>query len=101
LSLHAALPIYCDAALRLVPAQADWRTPRGLAYLRMGRANPALADFSAALRADPKDARALYGRGLAERGKSRRKIRAAEDDIAAALALNSAVAGTFARYGIK
>jgi Tfp pilus assembly protein PilF len=42
---------------------------RGIAYLSLGEDNKALADFSVALRFDPKDARAYWNRGIVYRKK--------------------------------
>jgi tetratricopeptide (TPR) repeat protein len=39
---------------------------RGLTYLRLGQVNKAISDYNAALKLDSKQARSLYGRGLAK-----------------------------------
>lgn len=39
---------------------------RGVAYLMLGQLGHAIADFEAALKLDPKQARPLHGRGVAK-----------------------------------
>ncbi len=55
---------YCERALEY-PRPANAYTARGQAYLLLHRDHEALADFEAALAAQPNHMRALYGRGLA------------------------------------
>lgn len=55
---------YCERALEY-PRPANAYTARGEAYLLLRRDHEALADFGAALVAQPTHMRALYGRGLA------------------------------------
>ena len=58
---------------------------RGLVLLRLGRTDPAIADFNEAIRILPRAPWALYGRGLAE---SRKGLKAQSDaDLAAAAAI--------------
>lgn len=61
---QAALKVL-DQALVLDPQHAGARFDRGQAYLALQRDRDALADFEAALAANPANMRALYGRGVA------------------------------------
>ena len=51
--------------LSLQPNDAATFDSRGLIYLKMGRFDSAIEDYSSALRIEPKLASAFYGRGLA------------------------------------
>jgi tetratricopeptide (TPR) repeat protein len=59
----------CDRAIHLAdkhnPANAQLYADRGLLLLRQGDFRKALEDFDANLKIQPKNARALYGRGVA------------------------------------
>jgi len=59
----------CNESVRLRPGDADMLGNRGLAYLKMKKLDLALADYEAALQANPKNAFSLYGRGIAKRLK--------------------------------
>lgn len=92
----------CDRAIRLAdkhnPANAYLYGNRGLMLLRQGDYRKALEDFDANLKIQPKNARALYGRGVAE---ARLNKRAESDrDIAAAAALAPQIAERFAHFGL-
>lgn len=67
---------------------------RGNAYLRLKRADEALADFDKVLAARPKHAPSLHGRGLARRQKG--DLAGGDADIAAAKAIDPGVAELFA-----
>ena len=56
----------CNEAIRLEPNVAAIFDSRGLTYLKLGRWELAIADFSVALRLITKLPSALYGRGLAK-----------------------------------
>ena len=75
----------CNKANRLTADNAVILESRALMRLRMNDFDRAIADYSAALKLQPRSAVALYGRGLAETHKQ--KTAAAEEDIAAATAL--------------
>ena len=64
---------------------SDAQTWRGWLELALGRLDEANTDFTAALQADPKSSRSLYGLGLLE--KHTGKTEAADRDIAAARAI--------------
>ncbi len=92
----------CDRAIRLAdkhnPANASLYGNRGLMLLRQGDYRKALEDFDANLKIQPKNARALYGRGVAE---ARLNKRAESDrDIAAAAALAPQIAERFGHFGL-
>ena len=95
--LKSALPD-CDTALNYSPSDSGALSTRGFAYLRLNRAGEAILAYDAALQSDPKNARALYGRGIAKRvvGDS-----STEADLAAAKALEPNVADDLAKYGFK
>jgi tetratricopeptide (TPR) repeat protein len=93
----------CSKALR----REDKKSPdygalyanRGMVYLRQGNDDKAIADFNDALKAAPNNARALYGRGVAESRKNKPKESAA--DIAAAQAIAPQLQERYKRYGIE
>jgi len=87
----------CDESLRLRPDGALALNARGFIHLKMGVPDKAGADFDAALVKDPKLASALYGRGLAKQKQGG----SGTVDIAAAKAIDPAVAEHYARYGIE
>ena len=72
---------------------------RGLIYLKTRQWDAAIADYTAALKIDPKIASSLYGRGLAELKKG--SAATGNADIAAAKAFNPKIADEFSRYGVK
>ncbi len=73
----------CTASLRLSPNQADTINTRGVVQLKLGAFDRAIADFSAAIAINPKDAGSRYARG---RGRARRREPAAAAASAAAVA---------------
>jgi tetratricopeptide (TPR) repeat protein len=72
---------------------------RALTYLKLGNLDAAIADYDAALSAKPELDGSLYGRGLAKRKKG--DSEGAEQDIAAAKAINAGIADSFARYCVQ
>jgi tetratricopeptide (TPR) repeat protein len=85
--------------VKLQPNNAYVLVIRGFARLKSGQLDGAIADYSAALRQDAKNAAALYGRGTAELKKH---IAARGNaDVAAAKAVKPDIAEEFARYGVK
>jgi tetratricopeptide (TPR) repeat protein len=88
----------CNEALRLMSGTAATLDSRGFVFLKMTQFDAAVSDFDAALRIEPKDAFALYGRGLA---KWRNEDAAGEVDMAAAKALQPDIVEEYARYGVK
>jgi tetratricopeptide (TPR) repeat protein/predicted aspartyl protease len=92
----------CDRSIHLAdkrnPANARLYANRGLLLLRQGDYRHAVEDFDTDLKIEPKNARALYGRGVAE---ARLNKRAESDrDIAAAAALAPKIAEEFGHFGI-
>jgi tetratricopeptide (TPR) repeat protein len=89
----------CNEALRLRPAD-NWYAlgRRGLVYLMMGENEKAVADFDAALKINPGNSNALYGRGVA---KARLGDADGDTDIARAKGLQANIAEYFARHGLR
>jgi len=87
----------CDAALRRLKAAASFDS-RGLVELRMGQYDRAIADYSAALKLNPRTAWSLYGRGLARRQKN---DPSAQSDLNAALAIDPALAARAQALGLS
>ena len=71
----------------------------GLAFLRQGQFDQAMADFDQALKLRPTLASALYGRGVAKIKEGENA--SGEADVSAAKAIKPNVAEEFARYGIS
>jgi tetratricopeptide (TPR) repeat protein len=95
----------CSDALRLMrksdldQMSAITMSNRGLAYLRLGRLDDAIADYDAALKQNPRLAASLFGRALAELHKG--ETARGQADIAAAGRLNPKIAHFFASIGLK
>ena len=92
----------CDRASKLVnlrlPDNASLFSNRGMVRLRQGEYAKAIEDFNDALKLQPKNALALYGRGVA---KSRRNNNnSGQSDIDAAEALAPKMTERYRRYGI-
>jgi len=87
----------CDAALKQDKISAVMDS-RGLVLLRMGRLDEAIVQYGAAIKAQPRAAEPLYGRGVAELKKGQKA--AGEADIAAAKAIAPAVEQEFKRFGL-
>jgi tetratricopeptide (TPR) repeat protein len=92
----------CTAALRLTDKStaiyARIVNSRGLVYLRMGDVNRSIADYTTAVKANPKDAWSWYGRGIDNLKKH--QTQEGNADIAQAMALWPGVAEEFKRRGI-
>ncbi|THD56437.1 aspartyl protease family protein [Phenylobacterium sp.] len=87
----------CDVAIRKDKTSGVMQS-RGLVLLRQGRLDEAIAQYSAALKAQPRLAMALYGRGVAELKKGDKA--AGDADIAAAVAIAPALPAEFKRFGM-
>jgi tetratricopeptide (TPR) repeat protein len=86
----------CGESLRLAP-NADAFNSRAFIRLKRRQWDLAIADYSSALKLDPKQAASYYGRGQAKlRAGDRAGGRA---DIEAARALKPRIADEFSRYG--
>ena len=72
---------------------------RGLAYLKLGQLDSAIADYNAALRVGPNLASSLYGRGLAKLKNG--DASGGNADIAAAQAIKPSIVGEFVQYGVQ
>ncbi|OQW57285.1 MAG: hypothetical protein A4S17_04795 [Proteobacteria bacterium HN_bin10] len=86
----------CDRAIDMGVGANAYDT-RGLLNLRSGQFEAAWADYDRAVTLSPASAHQLYGRGLAALGLGREE--AGRADIAAAIALDAAVAGAYQTYG--
>jgi tetratricopeptide (TPR) repeat protein len=69
----------------------------GFVCLKMNEPGPAIADYNAALAANPRRAAWLYGRGLAEQ---KMRVGGAMSDITAAKAIQPDIADQFAKWGV-
>ena len=75
----------CDRAVRMSRV-ASFLNSRGLVRLRLGQYDRAIADYTAALKDNPRQAWSLYGRGLAELRKGDNVQGEADLHAAAAIA---------------
>ncbi len=88
----------CNEAVALNPGDTSVLGYRALLSFRLGDFDAAVVDYDAALAKDPRSATFLYGRGMT-------KLRdgnptGANEDIAAAKALDARIVQTFMGYGI-
>ena len=88
----------CNKALHRISDKSPGLASRGLIYLRLGKYQRAISDYSDALKERPKNAWALYGRGIAE--SQLKNTPAAEADFKAATALAPHIAAEFTNRGI-
>jgi tetratricopeptide (TPR) repeat protein len=92
----------CNKALSIAdkknPDYGHLLTNRGLLELRQASYEKAIADFDTALKTMPKDAFALYGRGVAKIHKS--KTAEGESDIAEAVKIAPSIAAPFKVRGL-
>jgi len=88
----------CDAALARSPDDAAILDSRGLALLRLGRDEEAIAAYDKALAKRGTAPTSLYGRAVAE--ARRGALDKARADLAAALAFDANVGADFAGYGV-
>lgn len=88
----------CNRALDKLPDNPEALTGRGLIYLRLGKFDQAIPDYSGALKQQPDDAWALFGRALAER--ELKKASDAQSDYKAALAIAPNIVEEFRKRGI-
>jgi tetratricopeptide (TPR) repeat protein/predicted aspartyl protease len=94
--LEAALTD-CDQALKR-EHNSITMSYRALVLLRLGRLDESISQFGAALKAEPRLAQALYGRGLAELKKGDKP--AGDADVAAAASIAPGLAQQYRRYGL-
>jgi tetratricopeptide (TPR) repeat protein len=92
----------CDAALKHAvkdsPFYAEVSATRGLLLFRLGDYDKSIADYDASLKITPKNASALYGRGIDKLRKQ--KAPEGEADIAQAIELSPKIAESFNLLGI-
>lgn len=88
----------CDLALKRGGRNSGFMDSRAWVLLRMGRLDEAIGQYDAAIKAQPKQAWSIYGRGLAKLRKGDKT--GAEADIAAAKAIEPAVAENAKRMGL-
>ena len=72
---------------------------RAFVYLRLGRTDDAVRDYTSALRINPRMPTSLYGRGLAELREGEKAQ--GEADLAAAEKLDSSIGQYFAKMGLS
>ena len=89
----------CNQAVTLSPNDADILDSRCFVNFRMSQYSSAIGDCDAVLKIYPKRAPSLYVRGLAKLKTG--DTAGGNADIAAAEALDSTVAQTYAGYGVK
>jgi len=87
----------CNAAIGLSP-KANYYDSRALVFLRLGKLDDALADYTAALAKTPDLARSLYGRGLVKIRKG--QVEDGKADIAKALSINPQAGDAFKDMGL-
>ena len=85
----------CNRALELQPSEPRTLGYRALVYLRLDLNEASIADYTAALDVEPKNAIYLYGRGQAKLRNG--DAQGGDADIEAARALNPKIAEEFAR----
>jgi tetratricopeptide (TPR) repeat protein/predicted aspartyl protease len=92
----------CDIALKRAtkdsPFYAEVSATRGLLLFRLGDYDKSIADYDASLKITPKNAAALYGRGIDKLRKQ--KAPEGQADIAQAIVLRPKIAEDFSRHGI-
>jgi tetratricopeptide (TPR) repeat protein/predicted aspartyl protease len=70
---------------------------RGMVFLRQGSFDKAIADFNDALKAQPRLARALYGRGIAEAHENKKA--ASDADLNEAKTIDAKIGESFEHFG--
>jgi tetratricopeptide (TPR) repeat protein len=97
---------YCDRAVSIaISTKYDTKRPilvaydtRGFLDLRQGKLEAAIADYDEALKARPKTASPIYGRGVAEIRLG--KVVEGRADIAAATKVQRDIADNYTRHGM-
>jgi tetratricopeptide (TPR) repeat protein len=89
----------CNRAVSLNANESTYRAHRGLAELRLGQLEAALADYNAAIQADPRRADGFYGRALVLRRRGDQQASAA--DHARALAIDEGIDEEYQQYGLN
>jgi tetratricopeptide (TPR) repeat protein/predicted aspartyl protease len=93
----------CNRAMRLANMRladnAVLSANHGMVRLRQGAFDKAISDFNDALKLQPKNVRALYGRGIARMRLNKRKE--GQGDVDAAVAISPAIRENLARFGLE
>lgn len=89
----------CNEAIRKGVRNSASYEARALTYLRLGKYEESIDDYSEALDLQPKNARLLYGRGLAEIRQGQKEK--GDASIKAATALDAGVAATYSKIGLN
>ena len=89
----------CNESLRLSPGYAEALNTRGFVQFKLGAFDRAIADYSAAIAKNAKDAGSLYARGVAKLRSG--DTAGGEADIATAKAIKADIATVYAGYGVK
>jgi len=97
LGQYLAARLDCDESLRIRPDHQNTLKHRAWVLLALGKFDDALADYANLLRQNAKDDIGLYGRGTAKLKKG--DVAGANEDLAAAKALNQNIDKEFWRYG--
>ncbi|MGZ6243610.1 MAG: tetratricopeptide repeat protein [Candidatus Binataceae bacterium] len=88
----------CTRSLNLHAADPVTLRSRALAFLKLGEPGRAIADYDASLNFDPRNASALFGRGIA---KQMQRSGSGASDMTAAANINAAVVHEFEKYGVS
>ena len=88
----------CNEAIKQSPKEPSFLDSRGLVYLRLGRYQDAIADYSTALAKSPNLATSLFGRALAEAKEG--YLRKAKQDVLSAEAISPNIAETFVNMDV-
>jgi len=88
----------CDEAIS-AKTDPEYFDSRGMVELKLGDNHGAWADYDRAVQLDPSDASYWYGRGLAAIRLAKKA--AGQSDIAKAKALDSTIADTYAKEGVR
>jgi tetratricopeptide (TPR) repeat protein len=89
----------CNEAIELDPKEPRYRANRGIALLRLGEADAALADFDFAVRTDGRLAEPRYGRALVQWNKGDREDALA--DLGQARSIDPTIDDRFRMHGFK
>ena len=95
--IRAAL-LDCDESLKIRPNHPNTLNHRALAHLALGDLDDAFADYANVLQQKPKNADALYGRGMIKLRKG--DVAGGNDDMSSARAVQKDIADDFAKYGL-
>lgn len=89
----------CNKAIRRGGDSVEARNARAVVQIKMGNFDKAIVDFDEAINRQPKDARAYYGRGLAEARK--RLSSRSQVDLKTAVDMDAEVAAHYKNIGLS